>query len=141
MSAEHDRCLVWTDGSYMDLSGHGGWAWATQDGKQNAGAVSGAVSSEAMEMKAILEAVVNLPGSLLILCDHQGIVRNLNRIGPDLRTWVTGRNRSLAMSAYLRSFLEYSGKPAHRVPVDQGPQHRPHEPDGGPSGVRGSRFV
>lgn len=89
-----DRLMVWTDGSFHTGSCVGGWAWRTRDGAEDSGSVADGITSEYMELLAIRKAIEAHQGqALLVLCDHAGIVRNLNRERKDFRLWATGSRR------------------------------------------------
>jgi ribonuclease HI len=64
---------VWTDGACSGNPGPGGWAWATQDGRQDSGG-SPHTTNQRMEIQAVLEAVRALDGPLLVLSDSTYVV-------------------------------------------------------------------
>jgi ribonuclease HI len=64
---------VWTDGACSGNPGPGGWAWATQDGRQASGG-SPATTNQRMEIEAALEAVTTLDGSLVVVSDSTYVV-------------------------------------------------------------------
>jgi ribonuclease HI len=97
------RLWIWTDGSFHSASVVGGWAWATPEGTQASGSLGNGVTSEYMELYAIRQALEihqaprfsrSHPNGLLIFCDHQGIVRNLNQHPRSFKTWATGSRRN-----------------------------------------------
>ncbi len=64
---------VWTDGACSGNPGPGGWAWATEDGRQGVGAESPS-TNQRMEIKAALEAVRALPSDLVVVSDSTYVV-------------------------------------------------------------------
>jgi ribonuclease HI len=64
---------VWTDGACSGNPGPGGWAWATQDGRQASGGAS-ATTNQRMEIQAALEAVTTLDGTLVVVSDSTYVV-------------------------------------------------------------------
>jgi ribonuclease HI len=64
---------VWTDGACSGNPGPGGWAWATQDGRQGSGGER-ATTNQRMEIKAALEAVRALHGPLTVVSDSTYVV-------------------------------------------------------------------
>ena len=64
---------VWTDGACSGNPGPGGWAWATQDGRQDSGG-SPRTTNQRMEIQAVLEAVRTLDGPLLVVSDSTYVV-------------------------------------------------------------------
>ena len=83
---------VWTDGSFSPRTRRGGWAWVSRTG-WNAGACENGVSSEAMELRAILEALRNNPGPLVIYTDHIASVGKFSQDQLRLREWLAGARR------------------------------------------------
>ncbi len=64
---------VWTDGACSGNPGPGGWAWATQDGRQNSGGAPG-TTNQRMEVQAALEAIRSLEGPLVVVSDSTYVV-------------------------------------------------------------------
>ena len=64
---------VWTDGACSGNPGPGGWAWATEDGRQGSGAES-PTTNQRMEIQAALEAVKALDGPLTVVSDSTYVV-------------------------------------------------------------------
>jgi ribonuclease HI len=64
---------VWTDGACSGNPGPGGWAWATEDGRQGSGAES-PTTNQRMEIRAALEAVKALEGPLTVVSDSTYVV-------------------------------------------------------------------
>src|SRR5690242_1253865 len=54
MPAAEGALEVWTDGACSGNPGPGGWAWATQDGRQDSGG-DPATTNQRMEIRAALE--------------------------------------------------------------------------------------
>jgi ribonuclease HI len=73
MPAADGALEVWTDGACSGNPGPGGWAWATQDGRQGSG---GAVltTNQRMEVQAALEAITALAGPLVVVSDSTYVV-------------------------------------------------------------------
>jgi ribonuclease HI len=70
----HDGALeVWTDGACSGNPGPGGWAWATEDGRQASGGEA-ATTNQRMEINAALEAVRALDGPLIVVSDSTYVV-------------------------------------------------------------------
>jgi ribonuclease HI len=64
---------VWTDGACSGNPGPGGWAWVTEDGRQDSGAES-PTTNQRMEIRAALEAVKALDGPLTVVSDSTYVV-------------------------------------------------------------------
>ena len=64
---------VWTDGACSGNPGPGGWAWATEDGRQASGG-DPATTNQRMEVQAALEAVRALDGPLVVVSDSTYVV-------------------------------------------------------------------
>jgi ribonuclease HI len=64
---------VWTDGACSGNPGPGGWAWATEDGRQASGAAP-LTTNQRMEIQAALEAVRALDGPLVVVSDSTYVV-------------------------------------------------------------------
>jgi ribonuclease HI len=64
---------VWTDGACSGNPGPGGWAWATQEGRQGSGGAA-ATTNQRMEVQAVLEAVRALDGPLVVVSDSTYVV-------------------------------------------------------------------
>lgn len=64
---------VWTDGACSGNPGPGGWAWATEDGRQGSGG-DPATTNQRMEIRAALEAVRALDGPLVVVSDSTYVV-------------------------------------------------------------------
>ena len=73
MPAAEGALEVWTDGACSGNPGPGGWAWATQDGRQDSGG-DPATTNQRMEIRAALEAVRALPGPLVVVSDSTYVV-------------------------------------------------------------------
>lgn len=87
-----EETQVWTDGSYSEKTGHGGWAWVSR-ASWNAGHCIERASSGVMELRAILEALRNNPGPLVIYSDHLDYCRRLSKSRAYLREWLAGSSR------------------------------------------------
>ncbi len=64
---------VWTDGACSGNPGPGGWAWATEDGRQASGGER-PTTNQRMEIQAALEAVRSLEGALTVVSDSTYVV-------------------------------------------------------------------
>jgi ribonuclease HI len=73
MPAADGALEVWTDGACSGNPGPGGWAWATQDGRQDSGSEA-RTTNQRMEIRAALEAVRALSGPLVVVSDSTYVV-------------------------------------------------------------------
>jgi len=73
MTAAPGALEVWTDGACSGNPGPGGWAWATEDGRQGSGAAA-LTTNQRMEIQAALEAVKALDGPLTVVSDSTYVV-------------------------------------------------------------------
>jgi ribonuclease HI len=73
MPAADGALEVWTDGACSGNPGPGGWAWATQDGRQGSGGEPD-TTNQRMEIRAALEAVRALDGPLVVVSDSTYVV-------------------------------------------------------------------
>jgi ribonuclease HI len=73
MPAAEGALEVWTDGACSGNPGPGGWAWATQDGRQDSGGEA-PTTNQRMEIRAALEAVRALDGPLVVVSDSTYVV-------------------------------------------------------------------
>ena len=71
--AETTALTVWTDGACSGNPGPGGWAWATEDGRQGSGGAP-LTTNQRMEIQAALEAVRALDGPLVVVSDSTYVV-------------------------------------------------------------------
>lgn len=65
---------VYTDGACSGNPGPGGWAWVVADGRQASGSEA-ATTNQRMEIRAVLEAVRALPGTLAVVSDSTYVVK------------------------------------------------------------------
>jgi len=89
---------VWTDGACSGNPGPGGWAWATQDGRQASGGEP-ATTNQRMEIRAALEAVRTLDGPLVVVSDSTYVVncfRDAWWRGWLARGWVNSAKKPVA---------------------------------------------
>lgn len=89
---------VWTDGACSGNPGPGGWAWATQDGRQGSGGAP-ATTNQRMEIQAALEAVTTLDGPLEVVSDSTYVVncfRDAWWQGWLARGWVNSAKKPVA---------------------------------------------
>lgn len=68
-----DETLVFTDGACLGNPGPGGWAWAVPDGPYRSGA-DPATTNQRMEITAVLQALRELEGPLLVKSDSTYVV-------------------------------------------------------------------
>jgi len=98
MPAVAGALLVWTDGACSGNPGPGGWAWATEDGRQASGGVL-AATNQRMEIQAALEAVRALDGPLVVVSDSTYVVncfRDAWWRGWVTREWVNSGKKPVA---------------------------------------------
>jgi ribonuclease HI len=89
---------VWTDGACSGNPGPGGWAWATQDGRQASGGAP-ATTNQRMEIQAVLEAVTSLDAPLIVVSDSTYVVncfRDAWWRGWLARDWVNSAKKPVA---------------------------------------------
>jgi ribonuclease HI len=89
---------VWTDGACSGNPGPGGWAWATEDGRQDSGG-SPLTTNQRMEIQAALEAVRALAGPLVVVSDSTYVVncfRDRWYEGWLARGWLTSAKKPVA---------------------------------------------
>ena len=89
---------VWTDGACSGNPGPGGWAWATEDGRQDSGG-SPLTTNQRMEIQAALEAVRALDGPLVVVSDSTYVVncfRDRWYQGWLARGWLTSAKKPVA---------------------------------------------
>jgi ribonuclease HI/uncharacterized phage-like protein YoqJ len=65
---------VYTDGACIGNPGPGGWAWAVPEGAHASGP-DAQTTNQRMEIRAALEAVLALPGPLLVVSDSKYVVQ------------------------------------------------------------------
>lgn len=74
----HPYTTAWTDGSSTGGWGPGGWAWCVVDGPnagREASAGCGWTTNQREELKAAHEAMLALPGLLLVISDSEYVVK------------------------------------------------------------------
>jgi ribonuclease HI len=89
---------VWTDGACSGNPGPGGWAWATEDGRQDSGGAP-LTTNQRMEIQAALEAVRALSGPLVVVSDSTYVVncfRDRWWQGWLARGWLTSAKKPVA---------------------------------------------
>ena len=97
-AAPVEALSVWTDGACSGNPGPGGWAWATQDGRQDSGG-SPLTTNQRMEIQAALEAVRALEGPLVVVSDSTYVVncfRDRWWQGWLARGWLTSAKKPVA---------------------------------------------
>jgi ribonuclease HI len=93
-----DATEVFTDGACRGNPGPGGWAWAVQDGPQGSGH-DPATTNQRMEVRAAYEAIVALPGPLVVVSDSTYVVncfKNSWWTGWRARGWVNSAKKPVA---------------------------------------------
>ena len=89
---------VFTDGACRGNPGPGGWAWAVPDGPQGSGH-DPATTNQRMEVRAAFEAVLSVPGSLVVVSDSTYVVncfKNSWWTGWRARGWVSSAKKPVA---------------------------------------------
>jgi ribonuclease HI len=89
---------VFTDGACRGNPGPGGWAWAVQNGAQGSGH-DPATTNQRMEVRAAYEAIVALPGTLVVVSDSTYVVncfKNAWWTGWRARGWLNAAKKPVA---------------------------------------------
>ena len=89
---------VFTDGACRGNPGPGGWAWAVLDGPENSGH-DPATTNQRMEVRAAYEAILALPGALVVVSDSTYVVncfKNSWWTGWRTRGWVNSAKKPVA---------------------------------------------
>ena len=89
---------VFTDGACRGNPGPGGWAWAVENGPQGSGH-DPATTNQRMEVRAAYEAVVALPGTLVVVSDSTYVVncfKNAWWTGWRARGWLNAAKKPVA---------------------------------------------
>ncbi len=89
---------VFTDGACRGNPGPGGWAWAVPDGAQGSGH-DPATTNQRMEVRAAYEAIVALPGTLVVVSDSTYVVncfKNSWWTGWRSRGWLNASKKPVA---------------------------------------------
>jgi ribonuclease HI len=89
---------VFTDGACRGNPGPGGWAWAVPDGAQGSGH-DPATTNQRMEVRAAYEAIVALPGPLVVVSDSTYVVncfKNSWWTGWRARGWINSAKKPVA---------------------------------------------
>jgi ribonuclease HI len=89
---------VFTDGACRGNPGPGGWAWAVKDGPEGSGH-DPATTNQRMEVRAAYEAIVALPGTLVVVSDSTYVVncfKNSWWTGWRARGWVNSAKKPVA---------------------------------------------
>lgn len=90
--------VAFTDGACRGNPGPGGWAWAVADGPQGSGH-DPATTNQRMEVRAAYEAIVALPGPLVVVSDSTYVVNCFKNgwwIGWRSRGWVNSAKKPVA---------------------------------------------
>ena len=149
MPAADGALEVWTDGACSGNPGPGGWAWATQDGRQDSGGEA-RTTNQRMEIRAALEAVRALPGPLVVVSDSTYVVNCFRDgwwKGWLARGWTTSAKKPVVSRDLWEPLITLVDRAGRRVvPLGEGPlggpDERPGRRAGGGAvtrgGVRGS---
>jgi ribonuclease HI len=89
---------VFTDGACRGNPGPGGWAWAIENGPQGSGH-DPATTNQRMEVRAAYEAIVALPGPLVVVSDSTYVVncfKNAWWTGWRARGWLNAAKKPVA---------------------------------------------
>jgi ribonuclease HI len=89
---------VFTDGACRGNPGPGGWAWAVLGGLQGSGH-DPATTNQRMEVRAAYEAIVALPGTLVVVSDSTYVVncfKNSWWTGWRARGWLNSQKKPVA---------------------------------------------
>ena len=89
---------VFTDGACRGNPGPGGWAWAVKNGPQGSGH-DPATTNQRMEVRAAYEAIVALPGTLVVVSDSTYVVncfKNAWWTGWRARGWLNAAKKPVA---------------------------------------------
>jgi ribonuclease HI len=89
---------VFTDGACRGNPGPGGWAWAVENGRQGSGH-DPATTNQRMEVRAAYEAIVALPGTLVVVSDSTYVVncfKNAWWTGWRARGWLNAAKKPVA---------------------------------------------
>jgi ribonuclease HI len=105
---------VWTDGSYS--RGVGGWAWVSRTG-WNAGKCVYRATAEAMEIRAILEALRNNEGDLVIYTDNLNCALLFSQERHMLHGWLAGRRRKRDTLEHALRVLVFEEMAARKIRV------------------------
>lgn len=99
---------VFTDGSSTGAWGHGGWAWAVLDGPEASGSDPWS-TNQRMEVQAAYEAVLALPGLLLVVADSSYVVNCFNQHwwqGWQRRGWTNAAGAPVANRDLWEPFID-----------------------------------
>ena len=75
--APADAVHVYTDGACSGNPGPGGWAWAVEDGRHDAGGAAD-TTNQRMELTAVLEALRSIDGPVVVHSDSTYVVNCFN---------------------------------------------------------------
>ena len=90
--------VAFTDGACRGNPGPGGWAWAVDGGPQGSGH-DAATTNQRMEVRAAYEAIVHLPGPLVVVSDSTYVVncfKNSWWVGWRARGWTNSAKKPVA---------------------------------------------
>ncbi len=97
-SASPDVTEVFTDGACSGNPGPGGWAWATLDGRKASGGEPN-TTNQRMELRAVLEALLGLPGPVVVHSDSTYVVNCFNEKwyeGWKAKNWKNSQRKPVA---------------------------------------------
>ena len=133
--------VVYTDGSCLGNPGPGGWAWASLGGPYASGAEPRS-TNQRMEITAVLKALEELEGPVLVISDSTYVVncfRDRWYEGWKRRGWKNTAGKPVANRDLWEPLLAPGPRPGPVGPVrlGQGPLGRRHERPGRPPGHHG----
>lgn len=99
---------VFTDGSSTGGVGAGGWAWAVEDGPEASG-FAHETTNQRMEVQAAAEAVLALPGLLLVVSDSMYVINCFEKqwwSGWQRRGWRNAQGEPVANRDLWEPFIE-----------------------------------
>ncbi|GAA1894217.1 ribonuclease H family protein [Lapillicoccus jejuensis] len=123
-TVDGDVLRVWTDGACSGNPGPGGWAWATQDGRQGSGGAAH-TTNQRMEIQAASEAVRTLTQRpILVVSDSTYVVncfRNRWWQGWLAKGWVNASKKPVAnrdlweplIAEYQRGGIDFTWVKGH----------------------------
>ena len=76
-SGSSDEVAIYTDGACSGNPGPGGWAWAAEDGRRASGG-DPTTTNQRMELQAVLEALMAVPGPMVVYSDSTYVVNCFN---------------------------------------------------------------
>ena len=104
-----ERVVLATDGSCLRNPGPGGWAWATEDGRQGSGGHAD-TTNNLMELRAVYEALGAFPSDtpLLIQADSMYVINIFTRwlSGWRAKGWKTAAKKPVLNREAIEMFAD-----------------------------------